>query len=144
MITLRQAAITDSNALVDLSKQLGYETDEASLIKRFLMLEEKDQKVIVAEKNKKIVGYISYEKYFTLYMDPGLNITGLVVDKMHHRLGIGKKLIDNAEDYAVNNKLSFLRANSGFSRNEAHEFYRRIGFVNEKDQKRFIREIAKK
>ena len=39
------------------------------------------------------------------------------------------------------NNLAFLRANSSSRRIEAHKFYRKVGFDNEKDQKRFIKEI---
>jgi ribosomal protein S18 acetylase RimI-like enzyme len=141
LITVRKANISDSNSLVALSKQLGYETNEDFLIKRFETLKNRQQEVIVAEINNLVVGYISYEPYYTLYMDPGLNITALVVDNQYQNKGIGKALILEAEKYAKKNNLAFLRANSSFGRIEAHKFYRKVGFDNEKDQKRFIKEI---
>ncbi len=141
MINIRKASISDSKCLVELSKQLGYETDEDELIKRFILLNQRQQEVFVAELNNKIVGYISFEPYFTLYMNPGLNITALVVDENHQEKGIGKSLIKIAENYAKENGLYFLRANSGSGRIGAHKFYRAVGFSNEKDQKRFIKEI---
>lgn len=141
MITVRKANISDSNSLVALSKQLGYETNEDFLIKRFETLKNRQQEVIVAEINNLVVGYISYEPYYTLYMDPGLNITALVVDNQYQNKGIGKALILEAEKYAKTNNLAFLRANSSSRRIEAHKFYRKVGFDNEKDQKRFIKEI---
>lgn len=141
MITVRKANISDSNSLVALSKQLGYETNEDFLIKRLETLKNRQQEVIVAEINNLVVGYISYEPYYTLYMDPGLNITALVVDNQYQNKGIGKALILEAEKYAKINNLAFLRANSSSRRIEAHKFYRKVGFDNEKDQKRFIKEI---
>ena len=141
MINVRKAELTDSYALVKLSKQLGYETNEEALIKRFKSLKVRQQEEFVAENNKIIVGYISFEPYFTLYMDPGLNITALVVDETNQKKGIGKELIRVAEKYAKENNLSFLRANSSSGRLEAHKFYRNVGFENEKDQKRFVKEI---
>jgi len=51
LITVRKANISDSNSLVALSKQLGYETNEDFLIKRFETLKNRQQEVIVAEIN---------------------------------------------------------------------------------------------
>jgi len=141
LINIRKAENSDSKALVELSKQLGYETTEESLLERFTLLKYRQQVVYVAEVNQKVIGYISFEPYYTLYMEPGLNITALVVDKENHKNGIGKELIRIAEKYAQENKLKFLRANSGSGRIEAHKFYRAMGFENEKEQKRFIKEI---
>lgn len=141
MITVRKASVSDSKWLVELSKQLGYETDEDKLIKRFDLLNQRQQEVFVAEMNNEIVGYISFEPYYTLYIDPGLNITALVVDEKHQKIGIGKSLIQITENYAKEYGYSFIRANSSSGRIEAHKFYRSVGFNKEKDQKRFLKEI---
>lgn len=141
MINVRKAAISDSKYLVELSKQLGYETNEEDLIKRFNLLYQRQQEVFVAEMNQIVVGYISFEPYYTLYINPGLNITALVVDKKYQKKGIGKALVNEAEKYAKENGLAFLRANSSSGRIDAHKFYRIVGFENEKDQKRFIKEV---
>jgi len=141
MITVRKASVSDSKWLVELSKQLGYDTEEDKLIKRFGLLNQRKQEVFVAELDSEIVGYISFEPYFTLYIDPGINITALVVDGKHQKKGIGKSLINTAEKYAQENGFSFIRANSSSGRIEAHKFYRSVGFNNEKDQKRFLKEI---
>ena len=141
MINIRKAEMYDSKSLVELSKQLGYETSEELVIKRFELLRNRDQEVYIAEINKIIVGYISFEPYVTLYMNPGLNITALVVDKNNYKMGIGKELIRIAEKYARENGLYFLRANSSSIRSEAHKFYRAVGFDNETDYKRFIKDI---
>ena len=34
-----------------------------------------------------------------------------------------------------------IRLNSGLSRKDAHEFYRKLGFDNEKEQIRFLKKI---
>ena len=73
-------------------------------------------------------------------MNPGVNITALVVDSGHQKKGIGKQLINITEEYAKKNGYSFIRVNSSSNRIEAHKFYRHVGFNNEKDQKRFLKE----
>ena len=141
MVNIRKAVENDSKVLVELSKQLGYETNESVLIERMKYLKNRNQEVYVAENNKTVVGYISFEPYYTLYSNPGINITALVVDINNHKQGIGKQLILIAEQYAKERGYAFLRANSSSGRLEAHKFYRNVGFSNEKEQKRFLKEI---
>jgi len=141
MITTRKAGIADSESLARLSNLLGYETSEETLKTRFRMLRARDQEVYVAEIDQIIVGYISFEPYLTLYLEPGLNITALVVVESCQKRGVGKELVRIAEAYAKENDLKYLRANSSSVRTEAHKFYRTVGFDGEKDQKRFIKEV---
>ena len=50
-------------------------------------------------------------------------------------------LVGEAERWAINHDIHAIRLNSGMSRKEAHKFYRNIGYVDEKDQKRFMKMI---
>ena len=143
MCNIRKALISDSVALTELSEQLGYPTTVEEVEDRVkYLLNKKDHQIFVAEYNDKIIGFISFERYDILYYPSGLNITGLVVDKNYRNKGIGKLLLKIAEKYAIENSLIFLRANSGSQRLDAHQFYRKNGFSNEKDQKRFIKYIV--
>ena len=90
---------------------------------------------------KKVVGFISFEHYETIYCDSGINITGFVVEEEQRNKGIGRTLMQEVEKYAIANKFAFIRANSGSKRIEAHEVYRRLGFDSEKEQKRFLKKI---
>ena len=143
MCNIRKALISDSVALTELSEQLGYPTTVKEVENRVkYLLNKKDHQIFVAEYNDKIIGFISFERYDILYYPSGLNITGLVVEKNYRNKGIGKLLLKIAEKYAIENSLIFLRANSGSQRLDAHQFYRKNGFSNEKDQKRFIKNIV--
>ena len=145
MCNIRKALISDSVALTELSEQLGYPTTVEEVEDRVkYLLNKKDHQIFIAEYNDKIIGFISFERYDILYYPSGLNITGLVVDKNYRNKGIGKLLLKIAEKYAIENSLIFLRANSGSQRLDAHQFYRKNGFSNEKDQKRFIKNIVYK
>jgi len=140
-LIIRNAEIIDAPYLSDLCKELGYETSTEEIKNRWTKLVQKKNHVILVAELDVVVGFISFESYETLYFDSGLNITGLVVSTKARQKGIGKKLIDAAENYALMNGLSYLRANSGMSRIEAHQFYRKIGFDLEKDQKRFMKKL---
>ena len=67
------------------------------------------------------------------------NILGLAVAGDHQRCGFGKVLLNEAEQWARNNGIKILRLDSGMKRTSAHEFYRAMDLIDDKDQKRFIK-----
>jgi ribosomal protein S18 acetylase RimI-like enzyme len=143
MAIIRSATGDDIPSLAELSGELGYETTAEDVKARFEFLKGKsDHGIYVAEEEGAVLGFISFERYDTLYMDSGLNLTGLVVSKDARNKGIGRQLLEAAEKYATEKGLKFLRLNSGSQRLEAHRFYRNRGFDNEKDQKRFIKTVG--
>ncbi len=137
-IEIRDATLDDAPALAALSAQLGYATEPDLLRQRLACLLRHGEPVWLAECDGQAVGYLSGQRYITLYLAAGLNITALVVDASHQQLGIGRRLLDHAADYARHHQLAFLRVNSGAHREQAHSFYRRVGFRHEKDQKHFM------
>ena len=137
---IRKANKEDSFSIMMLSKELGYESTEEEIKNRINYLSKKDQSfLVVAEEEDNVVGFISYEHYETVYYVPGINITGLVVFKDFRNKGIGKRLLNYAEEYAKSKSLTFVRLNSGIQRKEAHSFYKNNGYDNIKEQIRFIK-----
>jgi len=141
MINIRKAKKSDCSFLVVLTQQLGYEVNEEQISERLEVLFNNGKDIIVAEMDNIIVGYISFEPYYTIYMEPGVTISALVVDQNYRHNGIGKELVKYVESYARNNNLKYLRLYSSSYREEAHKFYRNIGFTSEKESKRFIKEL---
>ena len=70
-----------------------------------------------------------------------VNLLGLAVAKDYRRQGVTTALINRVERWAKDNGVKMIRLNSGSSRKEAHEFYRKLGFDNEKEQIRFIKSL---
>ena len=138
-IVIRDATLDDADALATLSGQLGYTTEAELLRQRLAWLLQHNEPVWLADYEGQAVGYLSGQRYITLYLAAGLNITALVVDANHQQLGIGRRLLDHAADYASHQQLAFLRVNSGAHREDAHNFYHRVGFHHEKDQKHLMR-----
>lgn len=139
---IRDAKATDYVELQKLSfEDLGYECD-AELVKiRLENLDPNNECVFVADVSDKVVGYVHIIKFNTLYYKSMANIQGMVVAKEHQRKGYGKELMNAAEDWARERNIEMIRLNSGFVRPEAHEFYRAIGYSNEKEQIRFMKEL---
>ena len=103
---------------------------------------DKKQHIIIGyedENTRKIIGFVHAQMYESFYSDLGLNILGLAVNPDFQGRGIGTKLMNKLEEYAVDNNISFVRLNSVMKREEAHNFYEHIGYTCDKVQKRFIK-----
>ncbi len=139
---IRKANTTDYVELQKLSfEDLGYECDVELVKSRLENLDPNNECVFVAEVNSKVVGYVHIIIFNTLYYKSMANIQGMVVAKEHQRKGYGKRLMNAAENWAKEKDIEMIRLNSGFVRPEAHEFYRAIGYSNEKEQIRFMKEL---
>ncbi len=139
---IRKAKTTDYVELKTLSfEDLGYECNIELVKSRLDNLDPNNECVFVAEVNSKVVGYVHIIKFNTLYYKSMANIQGMVVAKEHQRKGYGKELMKAAENWAREKGIEMIRLNSGFIRPEAHEFYRAIGYNNEKEQIRFMKEL---
>ena len=123
------------------NKELRYNCEKSLVSKQLENLNEDREMVFVAELNARVVGFIHVEKYNVLYLDSMVNILGLAVLSNYQKQGLGRKLIDAAIQWAKDKGIYTLRLNSGINRKEAHQFYRRIGFGEEKEQYRFIKNI---
>lgn len=97
--------------------------------------------VFVAVLDNAIVGYVHVEKYDVLYFETMANILGLAVRSDFQHNGVGRALISAAEKWASDNGIKVMRLNSGTERTGAHEFYRRMGYVSEKQQLRFTKKL---
>ena len=89
----------------------------------------------------KVAGYVHAEIYNLLYFESMVNILGLAVASDCRRQGTGKALMHRVEEWAKERGIKEIRLNSGGTRKEAHEFYRAIGFNDEKVQVRFLKEV---
>lgn len=123
------------------NKELRYNCEKSLVSKQLENLNEDREMVFVAELNARVVGFIHVEKYNVLYLDSMVNILGLAVLSNYQEQGLGRKLIDAAIQWAKEMGIYTLRLNSGINRKEAHQFYRRISFGEEKEQYRFIKNI---
>ena len=139
---IREATIEDAFAICNIScADLGYDCSCDFVSTRISNLDKGREKVFVAEVNGMVAGYIHAEKYQPLYFEPMINILGLAVSSEFRRRGIGRMLLKHAERWADEVGIHKIRLNSGSSRKEAHSFYRAMGYSNEKEQLRFIKDI---
>ena len=115
--------------------------DKYLVSERIKQLDMKREAVFVAAIDDKVVGFVHVEDYITLYFETMANILGLAVSSNYRKKGIGKALLEQAEKWAVEKDIALMRLNSGEKRTGAHEFYKRLGYLSEKNQLRFIKRL---
>ena len=141
-IKIRKVEIGDAEAVRDISTEgLGYSCDLTLVQKKIDGLDAEREAVFVAVADGSVVGYIHIERYDVLYFETMANVLGLSVFKAYHKMGVGKALLFAAEDWARQNNIKMMRLNSGMNRTDAHGFYEHLGYVSEKDQKRFVKTL---
>ena len=143
---LRNITIFDAQEIQSISNfELGYDVNLDIVRKQIRKLTNDNKHNIIIgfenEQTRKIIGFVHAELYESLYKDTGLNILGLAVDSNFQGQGIGKKLMNSIEDYALKNNISYIRLNSNVRRIDAHKFYESIGYVCDKTQKRLIKKL---
>ena len=140
----REINTADAPEVAEICKSaLGYDINVESVKRQIAKLtNDKNQHIIIGYEDKetrKIIGFIHAQMYESFYSDLGLNILGLAVNPDFQGRGIGRKLMNKLEQYAVENRISFIRLNSAMKREDAHNFYEHIGYTCDKVQKRFIK-----
>lgn len=88
----------------------------------------------MAEAAGEVAGWLHATTSFRLESPPYAEIGGLVVDEHRRGQGIGERLVRAAVDWAGGRGFAELRVRSNVVREDAHRFYRRLGFASVKTQ----------
>ena len=140
---VRSMVESDAGAVAALSGQLGYPAVAEPIASRFRVLAvDPDSAILVAEmRDRALAGWVHVCGRRSLETDPLAEIAGLVVDAAHRRRGIGRRLVDAAEDWARSRGYSRLRVRSNVARDVAHDFYPGLGFARVKSQHVYERAV---
>ncbi len=88
-----------------------------------------------------VVGWIGVALRESLIDSARADIEGLVVEDEYRGNGIGRLLVDAAENWARRRGCTSLRLVSNVVRERAHEFYRRLGYDILKTQHAFKKNL---
>lgn len=138
-VLIRDAVCADAEAIFHLNTvSMGYDYP-AHKTRRALeqLLASGKDKILVAEQNSAVVGYLHLNDYDLLYSDHMKNIMGIAVDPDCRRMGIGRKLLEAGESWAREQGATGIRLVSGEKRTGAHKFYQALGYVSSKRQLNF-------
>jgi GNAT superfamily N-acetyltransferase len=142
-IPVRLATLADAAAIADLTSQLGYDVAPSAISERLSrIIMRPDHILFVAEHDGAVVGWLHASIAEHLETDAAVVIGGLVVDRHHQGRGIGRVLMEHAENWARERECSIVRLRSSASRTGAHQFYERLGYSNIKTQYSFAKSLA--
>ena len=138
---IRDVRPDDADAVARLLDQLGYPAEPSAIVSRLERLAIVGDRVVVAEVGQEVVGLAHLQVTPAIEYDrPAAKIGALVVDDSHHGEGIGRALVEALEAEARARGCALLFLTTSARRNDAHEFYRRVGL--EETGKRFTKSLA--
>jgi GNAT superfamily N-acetyltransferase len=119
-----------------LSAELGYPAVAKEIASRFAGLSGRPAgAVFVAETSHgEVIGWIHVSEDATLTDGPIAEIRGLVVDSRTRGRGVGRALVDAAENWAGSRGYPRVRVRSRVVREDAHRFYASAGYSIAKTQ----------
>jgi ribosomal protein S18 acetylase RimI-like enzyme len=140
-LSIRAAGKADAAALAQLMTELGYPTRSSEMEMRLeSILNDSKYRTFVAVKNGEVCGMIgTCALYSHEHNSPGGRILALVVSEAVRGSGVGKELIQVAENDFINRNITRIALNTRFQREAAHQFYERLGYV--KNGFRFVKNL---
>ena len=127
-LTIRPAVPADAEALSALYAQCGYPTAPSHIAAQ-LAKPHTVSFTFLAEQNGVPVGALELHYLEATYRaDPTAHISALVVDENHRSQGIGEKLLEAANEFALARHCGRIEVLSNKIRERAHAFYERSGF----------------
>lgn len=120
----------DAPAIALLMTELGYPAESNEIPARLEALEtDQSSSVWIAELDGQVVGIGTGRLFSAINQNaPVAWLTALVVAERARGKGVGRRLVAVAEDWARRHGASRLALTSALHRQEAHEFYKRLGY----------------
>ena len=142
-MTIRKATVNDAPRLAELSATLGYPVEPDVITRRLArLLSRPEHLVLVAEATDNLViGWVHAAEHDILEVGRFCEILGLVVAADHRDKGIGRRLVEEAEHWARERGLDRVSVRSNIARAESHPFYERAGYVREKTQHAYRKQL---
>jgi GNAT superfamily N-acetyltransferase len=125
----------DAAEMARLAGELGYPMSTAEMARRLgVLLPIERHYIAVAATGDRLVGWVHVEQRFSLEGGDRAEIMGLVVDSSARRRGLGRELVDVAENWARVQGVSAVTVRSNTARELSHPFYEALGYSREKTQ----------
>ena len=142
-VSIRLAQVADAGHLVRLTAQLGYDiTTEDASARLQRVLERPDQRFFIADVDDgRPVGWLHAARVEYFESGACVVINGLVVDSDCRGAGVGRLLLEQAEQWAREESIGIVRVWSSDQRHRAHRFYEREGYTVVKTQLAFVKTL---
>ena len=136
---IRLAWAEDAERIAVLCQQLGYPASQEEVQRRLNQIQQDEQHAVyVAElPDGRVVGWVHVHVCQLVVADPQAEIGGLVVDEGYRRCGVGRLLMQQAEQWAREKECWAIYLRSNAVRKDAHVFYEETGYSNVKTSMAF-------
>lgn len=126
---IREAKAEDAAEIVALLQFLGHPVTQAKVLENLNRLASLLETPFIAEENGQVLGLIGVHIMVTIHRDtPVGRIPVLVVREDLHGRGIGRMLVEAAEERLRQAGCALIEVTSNNSRVDAHRFYERLGY----------------
>lgn len=140
---IRTAKLGDAARMVELIHYLGHEIDEKALRKNLKSLKKSDELPFVATLGKRIVGMCGVGARTVVSRPAPLGrITTMVVEEGAQDHGIGRMLVEAAEEWMRKRSCMLIEVTSADRRSGAHAFYRHLGY--ERTGMQFVKKLGER
>jgi GNAT superfamily N-acetyltransferase len=137
---VREARPGDAPRIVQLIDQLGHPIDDKQVRRNLTLLKKLGETPLVATLDTDVVGLIGLHRMVTIHRDaPVGRIPVLVVAEEARGHGLGRLLVDAAEQWCRKQGCKLIEVTSNDRRAEAHAFYRHLGY--ERTSIRFFKKL---
>jgi len=133
-LAVRRAKTTDAARIAELSGTLGYPVKADAMRARLERLLGRDEHVVFVAETTEIVGWTHAAEQEILVVAGRCEIWGLVVAEGQRGRGVGRRLVEAVEQWALSRGLSEVSLRSNVIRPESHPFYKRLGYSRFKTQ----------
>lgn len=128
-LTIRTMTADDLDAAQPLMEQLGYALSGDQIRQRYLAIRAAEgHDLFVGDLGGKIVSLLHVYARPALDKPPEAVVQALVVASETRGGGVGKAMMRQAEGWARQNGFSSVSLASGVAREEAHRFYKALGY----------------
>ncbi|MEO5741307.1 MAG: GNAT family N-acetyltransferase [Vicinamibacterales bacterium] len=143
-VEVRQMRADDAFAVAALTTQLGYPSTEDEIRRRYDLIKDRwDARVSVAQHpGNLVVGWVHVQATYRLECSARAEIWGLVVAETASGGGVGRRLVEAAEEWAQMRGLAVMAVRSNSLRTEAHGFYKHLGYTVVKSQHAFRKNLT--
>jgi len=126
---LRAALPADAGRIAQLLTDEGYPAGPSEIIARLERFASDDGAVIAADTDGEVVGFIALHLLPRFeHDDHVVRILALVVDPGARERGVGRLLMQAAEDFAREHRAAFLEVTAGHHRPDARHLFESLGY----------------
>lgn len=137
---IRDAKPSDAARLSKLFTYLGHPIEEKAVRKNLSALQKTGELPVVATLDKQVVGVCGVNRRVAVHRSAPIGrISVLVVDEQAQGHGIGRMLVEAAEEWMRKKGCELVEVTSNDRRTAAHAFYRHLGY--ERSSIRFFKRL---